>query len=189
MIFNTGWWWTRRYMTSPHSIAFLRCWVLHSIFLSTMYLVHYSLMAGRFMVSVLILLSFSRFIWPLVSFSPIQHTHETSRPVWLQAAESAYRFTLGSIAGGEWHVCCRAPGPPRGNLSRPDWHAEAPGPAIVLQGERLWYEASALCCRATSGSRLSLESELWNDTNLPEPHSLESPCNYTGRSGYKEHLT
>ncbi|KAK2906088.1 electrogenic aspartate/glutamate antiporter SLC25A12, mitochondrial-like isoform X1 [Channa argus] len=28
-----------------------------------------------------------------------QHTHETSRPIWLQAAESAYRFTLGSIAG------------------------------------------------------------------------------------------
>uniref|UniRef100_A0A667ZE25 Solute carrier family 25 member 12 n=1 Tax=Myripristis murdjan TaxID=586833 RepID=A0A667ZE25_9TELE len=28
-----------------------------------------------------------------------QHSHETSRPVWLQAAESAYRFTLGSIAG------------------------------------------------------------------------------------------
>uniref|UniRef100_A0A673AA02 Solute carrier family 25 member 12 n=1 Tax=Sphaeramia orbicularis TaxID=375764 RepID=A0A673AA02_9TELE len=29
-----------------------------------------------------------------------QHGHETSRPVWLQAAESAYRFMLGSIAGG-----------------------------------------------------------------------------------------
>lgn len=28
-----------------------------------------------------------------------QHAHETSRPVWLQAAESAYRFSLGSIAG------------------------------------------------------------------------------------------
>ncbi|KAM4558317.1 electrogenic aspartate/glutamate antiporter SLC25A12, mitochondrial-like isoform 1-T1 [Odontesthes bonariensis] len=28
-----------------------------------------------------------------------QHPHETSRPIWLQAAESAYRFTLGSIAG------------------------------------------------------------------------------------------
>uniref|UniRef100_A0A673A9M7 Solute carrier family 25 member 12 n=1 Tax=Sphaeramia orbicularis TaxID=375764 RepID=A0A673A9M7_9TELE len=28
-----------------------------------------------------------------------QHGHETSRPVWLQAAESAYRFMLGSIAG------------------------------------------------------------------------------------------
>nr|XP_020452192.1 calcium-binding mitochondrial carrier protein Aralar1-like isoform X2 [Monopterus albus] len=28
-----------------------------------------------------------------------QYTHEMSRPVWLQAAESAYRFTLGSIAG------------------------------------------------------------------------------------------
>ncbi|KAM7380543.1 hypothetical protein PAMP_003832 [Pampus punctatissimus] len=28
-----------------------------------------------------------------------QHPHETSRPVWLQAAESAYRFSLGSIAG------------------------------------------------------------------------------------------
>uniref|UniRef100_A0A7N5ZT62 EF-hand domain-containing protein n=1 Tax=Anabas testudineus TaxID=64144 RepID=A0A7N5ZT62_ANATE len=28
------------------------------------------------------------------------HTHEASRPIWLQAAESAYRFTLGSIAGG-----------------------------------------------------------------------------------------
>uniref|UniRef100_A0A7N6AFW4 EF-hand domain-containing protein n=1 Tax=Anabas testudineus TaxID=64144 RepID=A0A7N6AFW4_ANATE len=27
------------------------------------------------------------------------HTHEASRPIWLQAAESAYRFTLGSIAG------------------------------------------------------------------------------------------
>uniref|UniRef100_A0A3Q3QGP7 EF-hand domain-containing protein n=1 Tax=Monopterus albus TaxID=43700 RepID=A0A3Q3QGP7_MONAL len=27
------------------------------------------------------------------------YTHEMSRPVWLQAAESAYRFTLGSIAG------------------------------------------------------------------------------------------
>uniref|UniRef100_A0AAQ5X5M3 EF-hand domain-containing protein n=1 Tax=Amphiprion ocellaris TaxID=80972 RepID=A0AAQ5X5M3_AMPOC len=27
------------------------------------------------------------------------HAHETSRSVWLQAAESAYRFTLGSIAG------------------------------------------------------------------------------------------
>uniref|UniRef100_A0A671NU62 Calcium-binding mitochondrial carrier protein Aralar1-like n=1 Tax=Sinocyclocheilus anshuiensis TaxID=1608454 RepID=A0A671NU62_9TELE len=29
-----------------------------------------------------------------------QHSHDVSRPVWLQAAESAYRFTLGSIAGG-----------------------------------------------------------------------------------------
>uniref|UniRef100_A0A8C6UG73 Solute carrier family 25 member 12 n=1 Tax=Neogobius melanostomus TaxID=47308 RepID=A0A8C6UG73_9GOBI len=28
-----------------------------------------------------------------------QHPHDPSRPVWLQAAESAYRFTLGSIAG------------------------------------------------------------------------------------------
>ncbi|XP_068427865.1 calcium-binding mitochondrial carrier protein Aralar1 [Clinocottus analis] len=28
-----------------------------------------------------------------------QHPHETSRPAWLQAAESAYRFGLGSIAG------------------------------------------------------------------------------------------
>ncbi|XP_061647641.1 electrogenic aspartate/glutamate antiporter SLC25A12, mitochondrial-like [Phyllopteryx taeniolatus] len=28
-----------------------------------------------------------------------QHTHELSRSVWLQVAESAYRFTLGSIAG------------------------------------------------------------------------------------------
>uniref|UniRef100_A0A8D3AU21 Solute carrier family 25 member 12 n=1 Tax=Scophthalmus maximus TaxID=52904 RepID=A0A8D3AU21_SCOMX len=27
------------------------------------------------------------------------HTHETSRPIWLQAAESAYRFALGSLAG------------------------------------------------------------------------------------------
>lgn len=36
-----------------------------------------------------------------VSFPPMQHTHESSRPIWLQAAESAYRFTLGSIAGGE----------------------------------------------------------------------------------------
>ncbi|KAM7407454.1 hypothetical protein PAMA_003263 [Pampus argenteus] len=28
-----------------------------------------------------------------------QHPHEKSRPIWLQAAESAYRFSLGSIAG------------------------------------------------------------------------------------------
>uniref|UniRef100_A0A8C9X239 Solute carrier family 25 member 12 n=1 Tax=Sander lucioperca TaxID=283035 RepID=A0A8C9X239_SANLU len=28
-----------------------------------------------------------------------QHAHETSRPIWLQAAESGYRFSLGSIAG------------------------------------------------------------------------------------------
>uniref|UniRef100_A0A3P8VF13 Solute carrier family 25 member 12 n=1 Tax=Cynoglossus semilaevis TaxID=244447 RepID=A0A3P8VF13_CYNSE len=28
-----------------------------------------------------------------------QHGHEASRSIWLQAAESAYRFTLGSIAG------------------------------------------------------------------------------------------
>ncbi|XP_076025955.1 electrogenic aspartate/glutamate antiporter SLC25A12, mitochondrial-like [Genypterus blacodes] len=28
-----------------------------------------------------------------------QHAHEASRPIWLQAAESAYRFALGSIAG------------------------------------------------------------------------------------------
>ncbi|XP_042351082.1 calcium-binding mitochondrial carrier protein Aralar1-like [Plectropomus leopardus] len=28
-----------------------------------------------------------------------QHARETSRPIWLQAAESAYRFTLGAIAG------------------------------------------------------------------------------------------
>ncbi|KAL3056249.1 hypothetical protein OYC64_018858 [Pagothenia borchgrevinki] len=28
-----------------------------------------------------------------------QHPRETSRPIWLQAAESAYRFSLGSIAG------------------------------------------------------------------------------------------
>lgn len=48
------------------------------------------------------------------------------------------------------------PARPRGNLSRPDWCAEAPGPAIVLQGVGLWCEALALCCRATSGSRLSL---------------------------------
>lgn len=111
---DTGWCWIRCYLTCPHSFTFLHCWVLHSIFLSTMYLFHYSLMTTRFMVSVLILLSFSRLIWQLVSFSPIQHTHEMSRPIWLQAAESAYRFTLGSIAGGEWHVCCRAPGPPEG---------------------------------------------------------------------------
>lgn len=26
---------------------------------------------------------------------------DTSRSVWLQIAESAYRFTLGSIAGGD----------------------------------------------------------------------------------------
>lgn len=26
---------------------------------------------------------------------------DVSRPIWLQAAESAYRFTLGSLAGGE----------------------------------------------------------------------------------------
>uniref|UniRef100_A0A8C6UGG8 Solute carrier family 25 member 12 n=1 Tax=Neogobius melanostomus TaxID=47308 RepID=A0A8C6UGG8_9GOBI len=32
-------------------------------------------------------------------FLPTQHPHDPSRPVWLQAAESAYRFTLGSIAG------------------------------------------------------------------------------------------
>ncbi|XP_019110774.2 calcium-binding mitochondrial carrier protein Aralar1 [Larimichthys crocea] len=31
--------------------------------------------------------------------APRQHAHDASRPVWLQAAESAYRFTLGSIAG------------------------------------------------------------------------------------------
>uniref|UniRef100_A0A3Q4HFX9 Solute carrier family 25 member 12 n=1 Tax=Neolamprologus brichardi TaxID=32507 RepID=A0A3Q4HFX9_NEOBR len=30
-----------------------------------------------------------------------QHAHETSRPIWLQAAESAYRFSLGAIAGGD----------------------------------------------------------------------------------------
>ncbi|XP_049583456.1 electrogenic aspartate/glutamate antiporter SLC25A12, mitochondrial [Syngnathus scovelli] len=28
-----------------------------------------------------------------------QHTPDSSRPIWLQVAESAYRFTLGSIAG------------------------------------------------------------------------------------------
>ncbi|XP_035031434.1 calcium-binding mitochondrial carrier protein Aralar1 isoform X1 [Hippoglossus stenolepis] len=28
-----------------------------------------------------------------------QHAHDPSRPIWLQAAESAYRFSLGSIAG------------------------------------------------------------------------------------------
>ncbi|XP_057708049.1 electrogenic aspartate/glutamate antiporter SLC25A12, mitochondrial-like isoform X2 [Corythoichthys intestinalis] len=31
--------------------------------------------------------------------APRQYTHESSQPVWLQVAESAYRFTLGSIAG------------------------------------------------------------------------------------------
>lgn len=175
----------------PHSTAFLRRWVLHSIFLSTMYLVRYSLIASRFMVSVLTpLSSFSRLIWPPVSFSPIQHAHETSRPVWLQAAESAYRFALGAIAGGEWHVCGESPRPARGvTLAGQTGAAEAPGPAIVLQGEGLWCEAPALCCRATGGSRLSLESDLWNDTNLPEPHSLESLSNYTGRNWYKEPLT
>lgn len=75
--------------------------------LSTMYLVLYSLTASRFMVSVLIppqppscCLSPDSFDhWCL--FLPIQHAREQSRPIWLQAAESAYRFTLGSIAGGE----------------------------------------------------------------------------------------
>lgn len=38
-----------------------------------------------------------------------------------------------------------------------------------------------MCCCATGGSRLSLESELWNDTNLPEPHSPESLSNYIER--------
>lgn len=34
--------------------------------------------------------------------SLFHQTHgDASRPVWLQVAESAYRFTLGSIAGGE----------------------------------------------------------------------------------------
>lgn len=34
--------------------------------------------------------------------SVFHQTHgDASRPVWLQVAESAYRFTLGSIAGGE----------------------------------------------------------------------------------------
>uniref|UniRef100_A0A8C1CSM6 Solute carrier family 25 member 12 n=1 Tax=Cyprinus carpio carpio TaxID=630221 RepID=A0A8C1CSM6_CYPCA len=36
----------------------------------------------------------------LAVFLSLQHSHaDVSRPVWLQAAESAYRFTLGSIAG------------------------------------------------------------------------------------------
>ena len=39
-------------------------------------------------------------------FSSIpQQSHGLGRPVWLQIAESAYRFTLGSVAGGEWYVC------------------------------------------------------------------------------------
>uniref|UniRef100_A0A8C5GJ13 EF-hand domain-containing protein n=1 Tax=Gouania willdenowi TaxID=441366 RepID=A0A8C5GJ13_GOUWI len=32
--------------------------------------------------------------------SQTHEVHEASRPIWLQAAESAYRFALGSIAGG-----------------------------------------------------------------------------------------
>lgn len=190
MISDTGWWWIRCYMTCLHSIAFLHCWVLRSIFLSTMYLFHYSLMTTRFMVSVLILLSFSRFIWlhwclfllysTLTKRLDPSGSRLQSRPtglLWAQLLEVSDMSAAEPLARR------------RGNLSRPDWHAEAPGPAIVLQGEGLWYEAPALCCRATGGSRLSLESELWNDTNLPEPHSLESPCNYTGRNGYKEHVT
>uniref|UniRef100_A0A672N0Q6 Calcium-binding mitochondrial carrier protein Aralar1-like n=1 Tax=Sinocyclocheilus grahami TaxID=75366 RepID=A0A672N0Q6_SINGR len=36
----------------------------------------------------------------LALFLSLQHSHvDVSRPVWLQAAESAYRFALGSIAG------------------------------------------------------------------------------------------
>ena len=30
-----------------------------------------------------------------------QQSHGLGRPIWLQIAESAYRFTLGSVAGGE----------------------------------------------------------------------------------------
>lgn len=38
---------------------------------------------------------------PVTCWFPSYQSREgSSRPVWLQAAESAYRFTLGSIAGG-----------------------------------------------------------------------------------------
>lgn len=115
------------------------------------------------MVSVLtptptLLLSFSRFIWPLVSFSP--HTAR-SRCVSARLAPGC-RVCLQVYSGlnrWRWVTCLwRSPlARPRGNLSRPDWRVEAPGPAIVLAGgEGLWCEAPALCCRATGGSRLSL---------------------------------
>lgn len=47
-------------------------------------------------------------IKPVIFMFFLQSHGETSRPIWLQVAESAYRFTLGSIAGGE--LFCNPPG-------------------------------------------------------------------------------
>ncbi|XP_077583606.1 electrogenic aspartate/glutamate antiporter SLC25A12, mitochondrial-like [Stigmatopora nigra] len=40
-----------------------------------------------------------------VAEARIQDAHESSQPVWLQVAESAYRFALGSIAGATGATC------------------------------------------------------------------------------------
>jgi len=40
-------------------------------------------------------------IVPPYAISFHQAHGDSSRPVWLQVAESAYRFSLGAIAGGE----------------------------------------------------------------------------------------
>lgn len=168
----------------PHSILFL---------LSTIYLVLYSV------VSVLtpthhLLLSFSRLIWALVSFSP--HTAR-SRTVSTHLAPGC-RVCLQVYPGlnrRRWVTC----------LWRSLWPASevtlaghtgmlrAPGASHCHAGNReaagLWCEALALCCRAASGSRLSLGVwAFWNDTSLPEPHCLESLSNYTGRNWYKKSL-
>lgn len=99
-------------------------------------------------VSVTMATSVSRFFWPTVSLTPSQHGHEASRSIWLQAAESAYRFTLGSIAGGEWHVCRWDPCPPRGNFSRAEWCCEAPGAGHCAAGRGavMWGSSIVLLC-------------------------------------------
>lgn len=71
----------------------------------------------------------------------------------------------------------------RGNLSRPDWCAEAPGASHCVAGRR-GCDVRLCHCAAVPlvapGCRW--ESALWNDTNLPELHSLESPSNYAARN-------
>lgn len=174
--FNTGWWWIRHYVTCLHSIAFLRRWVLYSIFLSTMYLVRYSLIASRFMFSV----------WsPPPVFLQI---HLTAGVFFSYTARS--RNVSAHLAPGcgvclqvfsglnrwRWVTCLRRSPRPARAVTLAGWlPRRGPGADHCPAGRRavMWGSGIVLPCHR--GSRLSLESKLWNDTNLPEPHSLESP--------------
>lgn len=185
LTFNTGCWWIRLYMKCLHSISITFSFPPCICFTVAWYPAD----------SWLVLWS-SLHLSPdpfdhRCLFPPIQHAHETSRPVWLQAAESAYRFSLGSIAGGEWHVCGGGPQPARGvTLAGLTAATEALGPTIVFlgRGTVMWGSGIVLPChrwlQAVFGDG-ALEWHKSSGTALPGI----SLSNYTGGTRNKEPLT